>query len=588
MQGRYPQQLSQQPQTAFQQPNPQPITPATTGVRTSALTNFIPVKRTNSNLRPVAAVTQRLGDNGYEDFRTDAEVNRDNQRSVERQRELAEVVVAAGGMVNTPRADNVTVSAAPWPKVPAAIETWDKVYEPEDSFANNLFREIEKYEEERAAFVHPLTPEQQQKFNIPNRPIPNGESTIINTATGKPLPKAEAKSRPYDSITTKGGVIKPAHLTNWVRTWNTDNPFDAAWDPSTQVKFLRNDGEEIHEMIQPMVPAMDYLKHETNANLKRNLPVDESKGKIVANFDLLNTLHEVSEETDADLKALKISDIKTSSDTLKIPKIFNVCEGTSAFFDASLYLMENDLESEMYRRPVEVMYYGAKLYINMAVGETSLKGIIEAIDEIETVDDYVRYLRRLELSGKVTDHFLSELIEHSTRELNKALTVGMNMGFDVDNILEDWINVKKEFYEELGEEIGNEHLTKLEVEFGHRIITGGRELADPEELEEMLSPTGLYSRYGKWKDKLFIMMTKNTETYVPWRAGDISLCMTESKGVIFESVLPNLFASIKAVVERNNKGHTVYKHRYIRTADSKKLDIHVGASKDHYILEEVS
>ncbi|MBV5310634.1 hypothetical protein, partial [Chromatium okenii] len=303
---------------------------------------------------------------------------------------------------------------------------------------------------------------------------------------------------------------------------------------------------------------------------------------------------------------LSLSDIDPSNNTLLIPKTFTVCEGTSVYFDVALWLSENNLSREIYRRPIEVAYYGAGMYVtnatigqtkwgwilpdgestdissdvylskeeqqytNTTIGKITLTSIVEAIDNLTSIDDYVRYL---ENNNNLHKPFFDVIVKFSTEELNKALTI-MNMGFVVDNILKDWNGVRKKFYEQLGEKIGNEYLTQMEIGFGRRIITGGRGLADPDEHDALFSADGTYRQYGMQKDKVFVMMTKNTETYVPWRAEDISLCMTESKEIIYESQLPNLFAEIKGIVDRNSTG--VYKHRYIRTADSKKFDIHVG------------
>jgi len=565
-----------------QQPQQQPVSPLNqnfSGVRGSALTSF----KAKPSQRPIQAVTQRMGENGFEDFRTLVEIERDNNRATQRRAELIDISGIPGNQFG-----GLAAPVAPehvMPQIKAKIETWGPVVEDSDSFALQLFKDIDAYEARRAEFVHPMTPEQQAQFKIPNRqpdvelPLPNGQ---------KPVPVVEAKARPYDSLTTTGGLIKPIHLSGWTRSWSTQHPFDAAWDPATQVKFLRNDGEEIHEIIEPMVAAMEYLKHEIKPNLKRNLPVKVGDSRVVANFDLLKTLHEVSTTEDPKLHELKMEDIKSSSDVLRIPECLTVHETCNVEWEARAYLLKNGLSDQYYKRPVEATYYGVKQYENVKVGETTLRGIVENIEEIDTITNYVRYLKKLENNKDVPEDFLAELVIYSTKELNRALEVGMNMGFSIDNILEDWLGVQQEFIEELGEEIGNEQLTELELKFGRQIITGGRELADPDEHNAIYSADGLLNRFMMFKDTNFLMLSRNSETKVPWRAGDISLCLTEGKGVIYESKLPQLFAALKAMVARNPDNAHPFAHRYIRTADLKRLEIHTGKlGKDYFILEEV-
>jgi hypothetical protein len=84
--------------------------------------------------------------------------------------------------------------------------------------------------------------------------------------------------RPYDIIRNPGGVeIRPAYQVlaskeadKWKRTIGGDRPYAQLYDPNNYICFLAKwvDGI-VKEVIVPIEPEMDYLKHEINEELRR-------------------------------------------------------------------------------------------------------------------------------------------------------------------------------------------------------------------------------------------------------------------------------------------------------------------------------
>jgi len=84
--------------------------------------------------------------------------------------------------------------------------------------------------------------------------------------------------RPYDIIRNPGGVeIRPAYqalagkdAASWKRTVGGDAPYAMLYDPNKYICFLAKwvDGI-VKEVVVPIEPEMDYLKHEINDDLRR-------------------------------------------------------------------------------------------------------------------------------------------------------------------------------------------------------------------------------------------------------------------------------------------------------------------------------
>jgi hypothetical protein len=92
----------------------------------------------------------------------------------------------------------------------------------------------------------------------PNFYVPKG--LVVNPA------------RPFDNIRNPGGVeIRPAYqVPKWKRTVGSDVPYAKLYNPNTHICFLAKwvDGI-IKEVVVPITPEMDYLKHEINEELRR-------------------------------------------------------------------------------------------------------------------------------------------------------------------------------------------------------------------------------------------------------------------------------------------------------------------------------
>lgn len=86
------------------------------------------------------------------------------------------------------------------------------------------------------------------------------------------------QGRPYDVIRNPGGVeIRPAYQAMkakdkaaWRRTVGQDAPYARLYNPDTHICFLAKwvDGI-VKEVVVPLLPEMDYLKHEINEELRR-------------------------------------------------------------------------------------------------------------------------------------------------------------------------------------------------------------------------------------------------------------------------------------------------------------------------------
>jgi hypothetical protein len=84
--------------------------------------------------------------------------------------------------------------------------------------------------------------------------------------------------RPYDVIRNPGGVeIRPAYqvlkskdAASWRRTVGQDAPYSKLYNPNTHICFLAKwvDGI-VKEVVVPLLPEMDYAKHEINEDLRR-------------------------------------------------------------------------------------------------------------------------------------------------------------------------------------------------------------------------------------------------------------------------------------------------------------------------------
>jgi hypothetical protein len=393
--------------------------------------------------------------------------------------------------------------------------------------------------------------------------------------------------RPCDFFRTSIGDIVPAHISTWERSWTTLQPYDYAWDPSYQIKFLRkDDDDEVHEMVEVIKPNMEYLKHEIQPNLKCALP--PSVEKIAPNEELLKSVQVFEQLEDKQLQELKTQDIKNTADTLKIKEIFWVRDKVRPYYDATMFLVDNDLLLERGKRPIEYTYYNITPHYNQKVGDTDLKTIFKAISEIQTIDEYVDYLNKLATNRYFPDEVLNQLIDDSTAVVNSALSVGLNMDIWINSINNDWQDIKNYFYETLGEEIGEEYLMLMQLKYGERIINGGQRLVTEEEEETCYQEDGPFGYRIGSRAKTFLMINTNVETIMPWRAADFSICFTDGVGCIAESVLPKLYEAIDAIYKRNTDKNDTYNNYRLVTKDGKVLEIHRGIhSKKWYVLKEV-
>lgn len=508
----------QQGMGLFQTP-PQQINPVAQGVRGSSL-----------KPRPNPAVMERMGDHGYQDFRSPEQVQQDQYRAQQ-----------IGGQVN-------------------------QFAQQVNSFTDTARTQAQQHLADWDLQTTRVDPE----FNEPTPP-----------------PQEE---RSYDHIVTNDQEAKPAHLSGWEATYSPKRPYKMAYDPSTHVKFhVRNREGEVTELVEEYKEDMDYLRHETNQSIKGKLPSLED-GKVIPNMDLLTTaqpLPPTGDLTDEEREE-KLKDIQNQSETLLVTDTFTTYGEQYARTMCELFLVRHGMENQWTQRAIEYNHQTVVPYYNQKVGDVELKEILKITHELESIDDYVAQLRKLNSNVDFPTYLLTELVEDSTRVLNEALTIGLGTDWRVDSILEDWVDLKREFISDMGQEQGAALLAELEKQCATAIITGGRRVVLGEELEALFLKGGALYQFAAEKDKLVVLTTLTSETHVPWRAADVSLALENGVGVVLPSKLPNLHGAVLNIARRADQSVQHFHRNYIVTADNVKLEIHRGIlGKDYYLLKLV-
>ena len=491
------------------------------------------VRGSSLGRRKHRAITESMDENGYNDYRTPEQVQADNVR--QQQRQFADVSGSGDFVTQTPES---------FPNVDMVSSN----VEPE--FSSEPFAE-------------------------------------------------EKPSREMDRIETAEKVAMPAHLSGLEATYSIKRPYRIAYDPKKQVKFhvLTRSTGDIVELVEEANDEMDYLTHETDPRVKRNLPKPED-GKIIAAEDIFvdkshvklpNDLKDVSEEV--------LTDITEGKKMLVLPNIYTATSPVVARCLARLETRDQGLSDQWSRRPIQFSYNQVFPLVNQSVDkedghELDLKEILNVTLELDNVDDYLKQLHRLHKNRNFPRDVLAMLNHYSTVAVNEALQYGIGLDWDIDSFMENWNggadeqSLEDDFLEEFGAEQGAALYATLLEKSGPRIIGGGLRVLHGDDLKACFDSGGALEQMKSHQKDLVVLAEFHTQTFVQWESGELSLDLEEGGAVLLESKLPKLHGAVKEMIDEARKSYSGFQRLSIVTSDMVMIDVHEGIlGKDFLVLD---
>lgn len=353
--------------------------------------------------------------------------------------------------------------------------------------------------------AHPA-PQAAQKSGI----IDHDHNAPINVADLKVEPKYYVPNghsidpaRPYDHIRNPGGVeIRPAHQVlkskdkaSWKRTVGSDTPYGVIINPNTHMLFLAKwvDGV-VKEVVVPLVPEMDYLKHELSEELRRMAM--RPKGIVVP-------LPTYATSPDQTVKTVEQTQFALESGLVKP-------EALSPVSLEGYITGTSDLENEALARNSLVVQLGLSSddpvppheYISVRMHELDISD--ECFQELHTLKAavsptvVVETLKKLVESGALPLRYFNFINDRLTRSVNDFLQDSLSIEkIKIGNYMDDAVelaeylrNKRSSAYEEVY--LGN---TSLIIGRALSVACESPEVADGEDPEKAPKSYGIIDEY---------------------------------------------------------------------------------------------
>ncbi len=383
--------------------------------------------------------------------------------------------------------------------------------------------------------------------------------------------------RLFDRMDTNDGkVATAAHLTDKKKVFTPQHPYSLAFDPTRQVKYIVEDSISgmTYESIIAMEEGMDYLKHEMDPAIRGSV-VTPNDGVSVPNWKPVYDKTSKDDLTEAEL--VEFRDITT----VNVPSpVFN---NNHAYLQVMKTLIKKG--SILPDDTVEYTFTTADVMFEL-VNPQKVHTYFEDLILIKTVDKYVIHLAKLANDPSFPTHILVKLVKRATDALNTVLSKGMGLDWEIESIIEDWLDLKDLFAERFGEE-QCAHLLDVLNSTGSKPIIYSTVLIDGAVRDEFLKGQDFNgTEYENYMENLFVIGDKIQVTTVPYLASDLSISLEEKGSAVLKSHLPELFKGLKGMAERADKQAPV-SHIYLVTKDLVELEVNVGIlGKDFYILSE--
>tara|TARA_B100000929_G_scaffold221965_1_gene178318 strand:+ start:3546 stop:5780 length:2235 start_codon:yes stop_codon:yes gene_type:complete len=388
-------------------------------------------------------------------------------------------------------------------------------------------------------------------------------------------------------VPEKGLTFIPAHLSDWV----PENSFHPTYDPSTHVLFhVFNAQGQAREVVMPIEEGMEYLAHETNPTMPKNLPPVED-GKVVPIDEVFSpkatklpaSLEEVNDEI--------LKDIKESKKTMVLPEVFCASSGHDAIVQARMFLSDQKLNDQWAKRPVQFSYYLTYPLLDQVVDkedgkDVMLSDVLKATLELESVTEFHAQLVKLSRNRNFPRDVVHMLNKYSTDAVNDALQYGMLSDWNIDSFLEDWGDLMNSFVEEYGDQVGIELRNKLVARRGREIIAGGLCVLTGELRDKAFGEEGVLARYRKRRKEIVAIGQFRTEAHVPFDAAQLSIAMNEGPNTLKQGALPNLHAAVLEMVRGGKEAFGKFQKLWLSTNDNLKIEVQEGIlSKEYFILK---
>lgn len=377
------------------------------------------------------------------------------------------------------------------------------------------------------------------------------------------------EGRPYDIIRNPGGVeIRPAYQVmassdadKWKRTVGGDRPYAQLYDPNQYICFLARwvDGI-VKEVIVPIEPEMDYLKHEINDELRR---------KAMRPVGISVPLPQYAQSTDATVKSIEVTKQALASGDVEPEFLSPVSlEG---------YLTgTTDLENEtMARKNVRELlglkdeeptppheYISVKMH-ELDISEECFRELF-AFEKFEKPEQVVAGLKQLVESGKLPLRYYTFINERLTRAVNDFLRDSLSIEkIRIQDYFLDAVDLGPYLAKKRGEAYETVYVGNTKS-----LVARSMSVASEETIGEEGQPP--VKTYGIVDEYMNFQMGQPSEVLS-------NINMHDEACLISDKSNPKLIVAIRAMVERAKELDTVHRVRMrLISSDGFYYDVIVG------------
>ena len=430
--------------------------------------------------------------------------------------------------------------------------------------------------------MQPIENAQQRAFadSLQQQPKPTPEPYVEPVATQSPNGVANHDtidtSRPYDLVVLDSGVsIRPAHQSDWVRTWSLENPWPQAFDPNTHMKFhVRTADGIVKEVVKAISEQereqMEYLQHE----IRNRVPyvLDPSKKVMPVDWDEVATLDapQVTREEDGAEVPVENPEVKIIPNEL----------GAHSFEEAEIKYLNEVIEvgSEHFDGKVREYCYRDMKPVNV---DGNMIGVMVELGKKQTLSAAAKFLREHQENEEITPRLYNILNKELTNRVNQALSV--NLGYGKRCQIEDFVLDIDDLGNVLHDDAMGLLWSLLNTERASDILNSVTNILKGEEYWDYLQKLG-HNLNKEHKGEVMQVLARyelNSVTHLPWA---LELYATDEAQVLKASENPAVHKAMVGLLTRVGKKPTKFSHHYIVDVNDRVLEVMPGYLGSNSVL----
>jgi hypothetical protein len=383
-------------------------------------------------------------------------------------------------------------------------------------------------------------------------------------------PKVVNTSRIYDHVLLANGTqMRPAHLSDWVVSFNPDMPVIPWYDPSTHVLFhLKLPDGTVSATPTKRDKNMDYFEHELNPELRRiaRANLEASGAPVAPAWNLVATLTPNPASPLATAGPINEDAVADTIKEVGLPSDYLIATSLSEGIKRACLRLKVD-NNELFRKPFE-------MYIERAVLTTIVNPDFDLVLELSNLESFEKLHAMLMERSIVNEELATEIDQRVVQAVNQALQKHMGLkGWSISNFREDFGDLVAALEEDYGKLV----VQKLQ-ENAIEIISRFLAFYKPDELETARKSLGL-------EDKIPVLVwrERSSVTRMPFTSAQANI-PTDTGVLVSIDENPEMYRTLESIFERAQDLRFTFHGRYLAFSDGVVYSLVRGYFNEQSIL----